>query len=122
MTTIETDPRRLDLARRHVATAGLSSRVTLLRGDAHAVIAKLGGPFDLVVLDADKEGQVDYFNKPYPAHLAPGGILAAHNAIRQAGSLRDDLDLVRKHPEYDTVTLSATLDDGFRLSYRRRQN
>jgi predicted O-methyltransferase YrrM len=120
LTTIEIEPARHDLARRHVATAGLSSRVTLLKGDAHVEVPRLGGPFDFVFLDADKEGQVDYFRKLYPAKLAPGGILAAHNAIRQAGSMRDYLDLVRKHLDFDTVTVSATLDDGFCLSYRHR--
>lgn len=71
-------------------------------------------------LDADKEGQVDYFRKLYPDKLAPGGILAAHNAIRQAGAMREYLDLVRRHPDFDSVTVSATMEDGFCLSYRRR--
>ena len=120
LTTIEIDVARHDLARRNVAEAGLSLRVTLVLGDAHAEVTTLDGPFDFVFLDADKEGQVDYFHKLYPRKLAPGGILAAHNAIRQAGSMRDYLALVRTHADFDTVTVSATLDDGFCLSYRRR--
>ena len=120
LTTIEIDPGRHDLARRYVSEAGLARRITLIKGDAHAVVATLDGPFDLVFLDADKEGQVDYFRKVYPGKLAPGGILAVHNAIRQAGSMRDYLDLVRRHPDFDTVTVSATMDDGFCLSYRHR--
>jgi predicted O-methyltransferase YrrM len=44
----------------------------------------------------------------------------AHNAIQQADSMRDYLDMVRKHPDFDTVTLSVTMDDGFCLSYRHR--
>jgi caffeoyl-CoA O-methyltransferase len=120
LTTIEIDAMRFDLARKHVSEAALSPRVTLIKGDAHAEVSTLGGPFDFVFLDADKEGQVDYFNALYPRKLAPGGILAVHNAIRQAGAMRDYLDLVRKHPGFDTVTVSATLDDGFCLSYRHR--
>ena len=120
LTTIEIDPARYDLARRHVATAGLSSRVTLLRGDAHGEVGRLGGPFDFVFLDADKEGQVDYFHALHPRKLAPGAIIAAHNAIRQAGAMREYLALVRNHRDFDTVTVSATMDDGFCLSYRRR--
>lgn len=34
--------------------------------------------------------------------------------------MRGYLDLVRRHPDLDTVTVSATLDDGLCLSYRRR--
>ncbi len=120
LTTIEIDQARHDLARAHVRDANLLHRVTLVRGDAHVEVTKVDGPFDVVFLDADKEGQVDYFHKLYPRKLAPGGILAAHNAIRQAGAMRDYLDLVRKHPDLATVTVSATMDDGFCLSCRRR--
>lgn len=122
LTTIEIDPARHELARRHVSAAHLAPRVTLIRGDAHVEVAKLDGPFDFVFLDADKEGQVDYFNTLYPRKLPPGGVLAVHNAIRQAGAMRDYLDLVRKHPDFVTVTVSATMDDGFCLSYRRRSS
>jgi caffeoyl-CoA O-methyltransferase len=120
LTTIEIDRTRHELARRHVTEAGLSERVTLIHGDAHAKVIPLTGPFDFVFLDADKEGQADYFHKLYPRKLTPGGIVAVHNAIRQAGAMRDYLDLVRTHPDFDTVTVSATMDDGFCLSYRRR--
>jgi predicted O-methyltransferase YrrM len=98
----------------------LSQRITLINGDAHVEVAKLGGPFDFVFMDADKEGQVDYFKKLYPKKLTPGGILAVHNAIRQAGSMKDYLEMIRKHPDFDTVTLSLTMDDGICLSYRHR--
>src|SRR5512136_1637502 len=84
LTTIEIDQARHDLARKHVSEAGLSQRITLIKGDAHAEILKLDGPFDFVFLDADKDGQVAYFNTLYPRKLAPGSILAVHNAIRQA--------------------------------------
>lgn len=118
--TIEIEKDRYDLARRHIAEAGLSERVTCLLGDAHREISKLEGPFDFVFLDADKEGQVDYFNKLYPKKLFPGAILAVHNAIRQADSMKDYLELLRHHRDFDTVIVSATMEDGFCLSYRHR--
>ena len=116
--TIEADRERYDLARKHLSEARLSQRVTSIRGDAHVEVARIEGPFDFVFLDADKEGQMDYFKKLYPKKLVPGGILAVHNAIRQANSMRDYLDMIRKHPDFDTVILSLTMDDGFCLSYR----
>jgi predicted O-methyltransferase YrrM len=121
LTTIEIDKERYDLARNHISEAGLSHRVTCLKGDAHHEIVKLEGPFDFVFLDADKEGQMDYFNKLYPKRLPPGGILSVHNAIRQADSMRNYLAMIMKHRDFDTVTLSATLDDGFCFSYRHRR-
>ncbi len=120
LTSIEIDATRHDLARRHVSEAGLSQRVTLIKGDAHVEVTKLDGPFDFVFLDADKDGQVDYFNKLYPKKLGPGGMLVAHNAIQQANSMKDYLDMIRKHPDFDTVILSTTMDDGFCLGYRHR--
>jgi predicted O-methyltransferase YrrM len=120
LTTIEIDKERYNLARKHVNEAGLSQRITCIRGDAHVEVTKLEGPFDFVFLDADKEGQMDYFNKLFPKKLVPGGILAVHNAIRQTHSMKDYLDMIQKHPDFDTVILSVTMDDGFCLSYRHR--
>ncbi len=120
LTTIEIDKERFNLARKHVNEAGLSQRITCIRGDAHVEVTKLEGPFDFVFLDADKEGQMDYFNKLFPKKLVPGGILAVHNAIRQTHSMKDYLDMIQKHPDFDTVILSVTMDDGFCLSYRHR--
>jgi predicted O-methyltransferase YrrM len=120
LTTIEIDRERYDLARRHVSEAGLSQRVTCIKGDAHGEVTKLEGPFDFVFMDADKEGQMDYFKKLFPKKLVPSGILLVHNAIRQALSMKDYLEMIRKHPDFDTVILSITMDDGFCLSYRHR--
>jgi predicted O-methyltransferase YrrM len=120
LTTIEIDRERYDLARKHAAEAGLSHRIACIRGDAHSEVAKLEGPFDFIFLDADKEGQVDYFNKLYPKKILPGGILAVHNAILQAYAMKDYLKMIQSHPDFDTVILSATMDDGFCISYRHR--
>jgi predicted O-methyltransferase YrrM len=120
LTTIEIDRERYDLARRHVNEAGLSQRIICIQGDAHVEVTRLKGPFDFVFMDADKEGQVDYFKKLFPKKLVPGGILLVHNAIRQASSMRDYLQMIQKHPDFDTIILSMTMDDGFCLSYRHR--
>jgi hypothetical protein len=63
------------MAKKHVGQAGLLPRVTFKEGDAHQVLAALEGPFDFVLLTADKGGQVDYFNKLFPKKLLPGGLL-----------------------------------------------
>jgi predicted O-methyltransferase YrrM len=122
LTTIEVDPGRHDVARKNVADAGLAGRITLVRGDAHREIPRLKGPFDFVFLDADKDGQVDYFQKLYPARLAPGAILAVHNAISEAGDLKEYTEMVRRHPEFDTAVVSTTMDDGICLSYLHRRS
>jgi predicted O-methyltransferase YrrM len=120
LTTIEIDPERHKLARKNVQEAGLSGRVALIRGDAHREIAGLKGPFDFVFLDADKDGQMDYFKKLFPNKLAPGAIMAVHNAISEAGDMKDYTDMIRRRPDFDTVIVSATMNDGICMSYRHR--
>jgi len=117
--TIEIDPKQLAEAKENLAKAGLAHRVTCLEGDAHKIVRTLKGPFDFIFFDADKENQVDYFNVLFPK-LRPGGVIVSHNAIRHEKHLRDYLDLVKNHPQLDTVILSATMDDGFAVSYKRR--
>ena len=120
LTTIEISKERHDLARRNVSEAGLSNRITFIRGDAHGEVLKLEKPFDFVFMDADKEGQIDYFKKLHPKKLLPGAVIVVHNAIKQADAMRDYLDMIQKHPDFDSVILSVTMDDGFCLSYRHR--
>jgi caffeoyl-CoA O-methyltransferase len=120
ITTIEIMPERVQLAKTHVERAGLSQRVTFLQGDAHELVGTFDGPFDFVMLDADKERERDYFEKLFPRKLAPGCIIAAHNAIKSRDAMKDYLDRISQHPEFDTVVLSLTMDDGFAVSYRHR--
>jgi predicted O-methyltransferase YrrM len=120
LTTIEIDAGRHSVAEKNVRDAGLAGRITLIRGDAHREIPALKGPFDFVFLDADKDGQMDYFNKLYPKKLAPGGMIAVHNAISEAGDMKDYTETIRSLPDFDTVVISTTLSDGISLSYRRR--
>ena len=121
LTTIEILPERVKLARDHVARAGLAHRVTFKEGDAHALVPALEGTFDFVLLDADKEGQLDYFQKLYPKKLLAGGILMAHNAIKYRELMKDYLEALSQHRDFDSMVVSITMDDGFSLSYRKRQ-
>ncbi|MBI4657633.1 MAG: O-methyltransferase [Verrucomicrobia bacterium] len=120
LTTLEILSERVELAKKHVAQAGLSHCVTLLEGDAHKLVPTLEGPFDFVFLDADKDGQLDYFNKLYPNKLSPGAVVVAHNAIQRSSAMKDFLEMIGNHRDFDSVILSLTMDDGFSLSYRHR--
>jgi len=76
--THEIDPERAKLARENFAAAGVADLVTIVEGDAHETVSKLKGPVDLVFIDADKEGYLDYFEKLLPL-VRPGGLVLAHN-------------------------------------------
>lgn len=121
LTTIEILPERVQMAKENLKRAGLSHRVTFLEGDAHKVVPTLEGPFDFVFLDADKGREHDYFSYLYPKKLLPGGVIVVHNAIRFRQAMQRYLDMMTKHPQFDTVILSLTMEDGFAVSYRRRK-
>jgi predicted O-methyltransferase YrrM len=78
LTTLEIDPRRAALARSHFKKAGVDGLVTLLEGDAHQNVTTVKGPLDVVFIDAEKDGYVDYLNKVLPL-VRPGGLILAHN-------------------------------------------
>lgn len=99
LTTLELDPHRAALARAHFKKAGVDGAVTIIEGDAHKNIAKVKGPLDVVFIDAEKDGYVDYLNQVLPL-VRPGGLILAHN-----------VDMV---PEYvKAVNANAALDTVF---------
>jgi predicted O-methyltransferase YrrM len=76
--THELDPGRAREAQANFARAGVAELVTVVVGDAHETVARLPGPIDVVFLDADKPGYVDYLRKLLPL-VRPGGLVLAHN-------------------------------------------
>jgi predicted O-methyltransferase YrrM len=119
LTTIEIDPERVNEAKGNFEKAGLADRITALEGDAHQVAKTVADPFDLVFLDAEKGGEVDYFNTVF-LKLRPGGFLLLHNAISSKKVMQPYFDMVSKHPEIIHVILSLSMKDGFSVSFRKR--
>jgi predicted O-methyltransferase YrrM len=78
LTTHEIDAGRAALARENFKRAGVDAIVTLVEGDAHEEVTKLRGPIDVLFLDADKSGYLDYLDKLLP-QVRPGGLIVAHN-------------------------------------------
>ena len=78
MTTFEIDANRAAHARKHFEQAGVDRLITVVEGDAHRNVRQLHGPVDVVFIDADKGGYVDYLNAVLPL-VRPGGLILAHN-------------------------------------------
>ncbi|KAF3927645.1 hypothetical protein ABW21_db0200958 [Orbilia brochopaga] len=84
--TTDIDPNTCKVARQAFKDAGIDNFVTLVEGPALESLPKLAseGPFDMVFLDADKEGYVDYFNAIMELKLLrKDGILIADNILRK---------------------------------------
>ena len=117
------------LARRHWHKAGLGDRISLRIGPAHDSLASMEGErFDMVFLDADKPGYLDYFELVLPM-LAGGGLVVADNTLLR-GTVIDPDEVgestvalrrfnrhVADHPDVDTVMLPAY--DGLTLIRKR---
>lgn len=104
LTTYEIDARRAALARQNFKRAGVDHLVTLVEGDAHTEVTKLRAPIDLLFLDADKEGYLDYLNKLLPL-VRPGGVIVAHNMSSPAPDPRY-LRAITTNPNLETVFLN----------------
>ena len=112
--TCEADPERAAFARRHIEQHG---RISVREGDAMQTIEGLDGPFDLVFIDADKDGYVDYYEAVLPK-LAPRGVIAADNTL---GHERNEhLARFNEHVAGDdrTVQVMLTVRDGVTLIRR----
>jgi caffeoyl-CoA O-methyltransferase len=98
LTTFELDSGRAATARAAFKKADVDHLITVIEGDAHRNVTRLSAPVDVVFIDADKEGYLDYLNKLLPL-VRPGGLILAHN-VQSAG---DYVRAVTSRPELETV-------------------
>ena len=93
LVSLERDERAAEVARRHLSSAGVASRVELCMGDALESLQDLGeqAPFDLIFLDADKRRYVDYYEL-----MRSRGLIADHSLVLADNMLwkGDVLDLL----------------------------
>jgi caffeoyl-CoA O-methyltransferase len=114
------------VARRYAEEAGVADRIEYLLGPATQTLGSLDGPFDLVFIDADKPGYIDYYEAVLPK-LADDGViladntLASGNAIAPNGPMSEAIarfnDHVRADDRVECVLL--TIRDGITLIRKR---
>ena len=117
LTTFEIDEERAATARENFKRAGVDNRVTLVLGDAHEKVVDVEGPVDLVFLDADKQGYLDYLEKLLPK-VRPGGLIVAHNMSRRQADA-DYVEAITGSPELETLFISAGAS-GIGVSMKKR--
>jgi predicted O-methyltransferase YrrM len=117
LTTFDIDEGRFNLAKKHFAQAGVADLVTQVLGDAHEEVTKLEGPIDLLFIDADKPGYLDYLEKLLPK-VRPGGLVLAHNM----SSPRPDpkfVEAITTNPELETLFVNMR-NQGMAVTLKKR--
>ncbi len=88
--TCEVDEKHAEVARRYIARSQYADRITVHLGPALETIERLGGEFDFVFIDADKENYGAYYEALLP-RLAPHGLMAIDNTL-WSGRVLDESD------------------------------
>jgi predicted O-methyltransferase YrrM len=116
LTTIEIDARTSREALENIRRAALSDRITILTGDALALIPQIPAPLDFVFVDAEK---VEYGNylRLFEEKLHAGSIVVADNAGAYPTAMRDYLDRVRNSGHYESRFIPVGWD-GLEVSRR----
>src|SRR3954469_7447006 len=104
LVTMEYDEERAREARENFARAGLSSRVSVVVGDARLKIAKVSGPFDLIFQDGAKSLYAPLLDR-LVALLRPGGLLVTDNVLWDGEVAPGFTDAPKRNPE-DTRAIS----------------
>ncbi len=85
LVTCELDPHHAQVAGRNLERAGVADRVEQRVGPASgsldAMAAEGAAPFDLVFIDADKDGYPEYLRKVMGL-VRPGSVIVADNVVR----------------------------------------
>jgi caffeoyl-CoA O-methyltransferase len=118
LTTHEIDAHRAALARENFERAGVDKIVTLVEGDAHETVARLKEPIDILFIDADKPGYIDYLNKLLPL-IRPGGLILAHN-VNMRGQMQDYITAITTNPDMETIFLHQQ-GAGISVTLKKRQ-
>jgi caffeoyl-CoA O-methyltransferase len=116
LTTFEIDSQRAAMARENFKKAGVEDIVTLIEGDAHQKAAQVEGPIDILFLDADKEGYLDYLNQLLPK-VRPGGLIIGHN-INPGQADAKYVEAVTTNPDLETLILNHT--GGISVTLKKR--
>jgi len=121
LTTLEISPEMATACRANLKTLGLEKVVTCVEGDALKTLPKLEGEIDFVFIDAVKSDYFKYF-KAIEKKLTVGAIVVADNSIRSARAMQDFLDFMDKSPDWDAVTIRASMEkrDGMTVCYKIR--
>jgi predicted O-methyltransferase YrrM len=118
--TVEMDPSKIESAKENFRQAGVEKRIEVKQGVALDVLRKLKGRFDFVLLDADKENIIEYFDLVLPLVRA-GGIIAADNMLfplPYRPAMKKYARHVRRNPRVQSVTVPIGMGEEITIKLR----
>jgi predicted O-methyltransferase YrrM len=131
--TMEMNQDRARTARANFSRAGLADRVNVIVGDAHAMLAKVSGPFDLIFQDGDKglyvpmldrlvdllrpDGLLVTDNVLWDGEVVPGFVAGPKRAAEDTRAIAEYNGRLNAHPRLMTATVP--LRDGVAISVKR---
>lgn len=133
ITTIENYDKRIRAARENIRRAGKENVITLLEGDAQAVLKELTGPYDFIFLDAAKAQYITILPDILRL-LGKGGVLVTDNVLQEGditesrfGVTRRNRTIYERMREYiyqvthceKLVTSVIPIGDGITLSVKK---
>jgi caffeoyl-CoA O-methyltransferase len=115
----ELDPGRAAFAQRYFDRSPHGSKIALHVGPAIDTIERLDGAFDLVFIDADKEGYVGYYEAVLP-RLSERGLIVADNTLASGRVVDGDRPPIAEFNEHvardpRTVQVILSVRDGMTL-------
>lgn len=88
--TLELRDNDADTAEGYFDRSTYAGKIKLLRGNAAEIIPTLREDWDLVFIDADKTGYINYYEQVLP-QVKPGGLILADNVLFHGEVLKDKL-------------------------------
>jgi caffeoyl-CoA O-methyltransferase len=124
--TLDIEPKHAEVAQRYFDRSPHGGKVTLHLGPAIETIARLEGEFDLVFIDADKEGYDAYYEAVLP-RLSARGLIAIDNTLWSGRVLDPQDESTKRIAELNdklaaderVVVVQLTVRDGVTLVRRR---
>ena len=87
--TLDINEEREEMCKRYFKEAGLEQKIQLRIGKAADIIPQLQETFDLVFIDADKQGYDQYYDLVWDK-LRPGGLILADNVLYHGEVLQEE--------------------------------
>ena len=107
ITTLEIEPDRSAQAQQYAQELGLDHVIDFRIGDAQAFLNNNLNHYDFILLDAERDAYVDYWNNLQHMIVPKRGILIVDNVISHAAEVQEFIALVQSDARFITTTLSV---------------